>query len=114
MNEHPMQWCWRQARLADNAEVVVSLYFFGEETPGFALYELGVALTIGKQSRHIPLNYTQAAALRMDEGGMYESYSYIADDYVKHLCAKGLKARRQFADFERLLQQKSPTAVAKS
>jgi len=110
-----MQWCWRQAKIAGaSAEVCVSLYFFGEDTPGFALYELGVALTIGGQTRRIPLNFTRAASLRMDEGGMYESYSYIADDYVKHLREKGLCARREFAAFERLLQQSSPSAAAKS
>lgn len=114
-SEHPMQWCLRQAKLAGpDAEVCVSLYFFGEETPGFAMYEVGISLTVGSQTRRIPLNYTHTGALRMQDSGMYECYSFLADDYVNHLLKQGLSARRELADFERQLLQSSPSVAAKS
>ncbi len=113
--KNPMQWCQREIKLAGpNAEVSVSLYFLGEDSPGFTVYELGVALTVGGQTRHIPLNYTAEAALSADEGGMYDSYSALADDYVDHLHKQGVAAKRVLAEFELLLRRNSATSTAKS
>jgi hypothetical protein len=115
VNKNPLQWCQREFKLAgSNMEVSVSLYFFGQESPGFTVYELGVALTIGEQTRRIPLNFTAEAALTADQGGMYDSYSALADDYVAHLKQQGIPARRVLAEFERLVRRNSPTSTARS
>lgn len=114
-NENPMKWCLRQIKLAGpDAEVCVSLYFVDDDAPGFTLFELGVTLNIGSQTRRIPLNFTRNAALSINDGGMYESYAYLADDYVTHLREQGLRARRVLAPFEHQLRQSSPSIAANS
>ena len=115
MNKDPLQWCQREYKLAGSrAEVCVSLYFLGDESPGFKVYEMGVALTIGELTRRIPLNFTAEAVLTADQGGMYDSYSALADDYVVHLKGKGITARRVLAEFERILRRTSPISTSKS
>jgi|SRR4051812_27341479 hypothetical protein len=115
LNKNPLQWCQREFKLAGSGkEVCVSLYFMGDQSPGFTVYEMGVALIIGEQTRRIPLNFTAEAVLTADQGGMYDSYSALADDYVNHLIFQGIPARRVLAEFELLLRRNSPTSTARS
>ena len=82
-----IDWCRRQLARQSVREVSVQLY----QDSACGVTELGARFDAGEFELRLPLNYDGLAPSQE----FCQLYEFLVDDYVTHLNAHGIPARRQ-------------------